>query len=43
MMAEFQEEILGVLKEVDAGIREEVIRKLKERREIRGLLRNAKM
>jgi hypothetical protein len=39
MMAEFQEEVIQILKQVDPKARDEVIRRLKERRQIRGLLK----
>ena len=39
LVAEFQEEILEVLRTVEPSIREQAIRKLKERRSIRGLMR----
>ncbi len=39
MMAEFQEEVISILKEADPEICEKVIKKLKERRAMRGLLK----
>jgi len=39
MVAEFQEEILNLLKEVDPALRDEAIKKLKQRRSMRGLVR----
>ena len=39
LVAEFQEEILDILKQVDPDIRKDVVRKLKERRSMRGLVR----
>ena len=39
MVAEFQEEIINVLREVDPIIKDEVIKRLKARRSLRGLVR----
>ena len=39
LVAEFQEEILAVLREVDPDVRNQVIKKLKERRSMRGLMK----
>jgi len=39
MISEFQKDIIEILKEVDTGLRDSVIKKLKERRSMRGLLR----
>ena len=41
MVAEFQEEVLNVLNEADPKLRAGVIRKLKERRAIKGLIKAA--
>lgn len=40
MMAEFQEEVIDVLKEVDPKIRDEVVKRLKDKRKVRGLLKD---
>ena len=39
MVAEFQEEIINVLREVDPLLKDEVIKRLKQRRSIRGLVK----
>ena len=39
MVAEFQEEIIEILRTVDPELKEKVLRKLKERRSLRGLVR----
>lgn len=40
MMAEFQEEVIEVLRQVAPEVRDEVVKKLKERRQVRGLLKD---